>query len=423
MGARTDRTAGRLALGLADSAVSSIGNLGVSVLAAHLCSLTGFGVFATAMLVLLLATMAARSGHGEALVLRIRDGGASPADVQDSTTSVVRLSGALGGGIAVLATVVGFVAGFGEGLTTVLVAAAALPLLCLQDHLRWIEYARGASQHALVNNALWTGTSLGALAAAAAVVPHPVSAPLCLAAWAAGTIPGIAYGLRRTGVSLTPALRPGWLQRNRRLATPLFLDFTLTQATAQGATLVIAALAGPLDMAAIRKGQIWLGAAAVATTGLLAALQPLLAQRAAVQGHAATVRLGTLLGLAGMAGLLLYGLVVALLPGDLARVLVGEGWDEARPFVWPLAVQAAAGLLGGCWGLSLRVTGRLAAQVRWRTVLGPLSLVVVAVVTAGAGAVAGTWALAAVAAGTTAVWGVLLATADREERRRVPVIV
>ena len=49
---------GPLLIGLADSAASSLGNLGVSVVAARLTSLPGFGLFATAMLVLILGTMA-----------------------------------------------------------------------------------------------------------------------------------------------------------------------------------------------------------------------------------------------------------------------------------------------------------------------------------------------------------------------------
>ncbi|MGX5654033.1 hypothetical protein ACWKWC_04605 [Geodermatophilus nigrescens] len=421
MRVRPRGTASRLVLGLADSAVSSVGNLGASVLAAHVATLVGFGIFATAMLVLILATMAARSLHGEVLVLRSRSGVVTASDARDSTSSVLVLSGGIGLVVAGVAVAVGLASGFGEGVLTVAVAGLALPLLCVQDHLRWIEYARGTSHHALANDVLWTVAAIGGLAVLGAAADGDVSAPVCLAVWAGATVPGILYGLRSSGVALTASGRARWLAPNRGLAAPLFMDFSLTQATAQGATLVIAALAGPLEMAAIRKGQIWLGAAAVATTGLLAALQPLLAQRAASRGPGPAIRFATVLGLAGSVLLVLYGLAVVLLPDGVARLLVGEGWDSARPFVWPLAVQSAAGLLGGCWGLSLRVTGRLRAQVRWRTVLGPAAVVAVAVATSAGGAVVGAWALAAAAVGTTLVWGLLLAVPGRDGGGHVAV--
>jgi hypothetical protein len=87
--------------------------------------------------------------------------------------------------------------------------------------------------------------------------------------------------------------------------------------------------------------------------------------------------------------------------------------------VWPLTVLAAVNLLGGCFGLALRTSGLIARQVRWRMLLAPASVAVVAAMTLVGGALAGMWALAAVAVVTAAAWWALLAAPDVDRSGRV----
>jgi hypothetical protein len=417
------RLGGRLAVGLADSAVSSAGNLGASIVVAHSASVPEFGVFATAMLILILAAMISRSAHGEALILKSgeADPAAAAADRLRSTTSVVRWCTGLGAAVVAAGLVLGLVgsAGFDSTVLTVIVSGTALPLLCLQEHLRWIEYARGASSRALVNNALWTVFAIGSMGVARIVAGDGIPAHVCLMLWAYSTVPGILYAVVKGRIPVVFGGRPDWFRLNRPLIAPLVLDLTLTQATAQGATLVVAALSTAVDMALIRKGQIWMGPATVATMGLLTALQPILAQRAAARGSVPAVRLATLVGAVACAAALVYGLAVWLLPADVAGTLVGPGWTESRPFVWPLTVLAAASILGGCLGLAVRTSGLIARQVRWRLLLAPASVVVVAAMTLVGGALAGMWALAAVSVLTAAAWSVLLTAPEPDRRARV----
>ncbi|SEP22835.1 hypothetical protein [Trujillonella endophytica] len=400
--------AGRLVLGLGDAAVASIGNLGVSILAARSTSLHEFGVFATTMLILILATLLSRAAHGDVLVLRSAgDREDVVTDLRYSLASVVSITSVVGGVIATAGLVL-LPLGVDPGLAlTVVVAGAALPLLCVQDHLRWIEYARGAPSRALVNNLIWTVASIVLFLIAQGVGDGPLPAAVCVLLWVGGAVPAVVFAGVRGRISLRFS-RSEWLRSHRGLAGNLVLDFSLTQATAQAATLVVAALAGPLEMAFIRKGQIWLGPATVAITGLLAALQPLLARRTATHGNRSTVRLAAGVGLAAGAGLLAYGGLVVWLPETLAEAVVGPGWADVRPYLWPLAVQAAAGMLGGCLGLALRTTGQIGAQVRWRLFLAPVSLGIVTLVTAVAGGRAGMWALAGGGLLTTAAWALLL---------------
>lgn len=410
-GAPRRRLAGRLGIGLLDSGVSSAGNLGVSIIAARATSLPSFGVFATAMLVLILCQVASRSVHGDALVLKTRgDAHSAGADVRRSTTSALRLAvlaGAVGAGLALVAGPLGL-AWSRDVVLTVLVSSAVLPLLCLQDQLRWVDYARGESQHALVNNALWTASALGGLLVADLAHDGELPPWLCIALWGFGVLPGIGWALSRNRAFPARTGRSHWLGGNAGLVRPLFLDFALTQATAQGAVLVVAALSSSSELALIRKGQIWLGLATVVTTGLLSALQPVLAQRTAALGPASTVRLATLVGSVVSAVFLAYGAVLLLLPTDVAELVVGPGWEGVRPFLAPLAVAAAGGMMGGCLGLALRTTGRIRRQVAWRAVLAPVFIVATTVAAWVAGARTGMWVIAATSVVTALVWAVLL---------------
>ncbi len=418
MAARLRRsTGGRLLIGMADSAASSLGNIGVSVVAARLTSLPEFGLFATAMLVLILGTMAIRSAHGEVLLLKGRTAGAEveEADRRRSTSSVFRLSLLLGGGAALAGVLVAVASGGPTFLAlTVLVSGLVFPVLCLQDHLRWVDYAREASHRALTNTVLWTVTSISLMLVLWWWSEDRVAGYLCVAAWGLGALPSIGYASRRGLLVVRP--RPDWLRANRTPARNVFLDFALTQATSQGATLVIAALTGAVEMGLIRKAQIWLGPATVATLGLLAALQPVLTRLAAGQGRAAVIRMASVAGLALGGVLGVFGIAVLLLPDDVAEFVVGPGWDEASQFVAPLTVSAVMGAVGGCLGLTLRTLGLIGRQVRWRTVLGPTFVAVIAAGTLLSGAETGLWLLAASGAVTSLVWAALLATPAREGR-------
>jgi hypothetical protein len=393
---------------------------------ARAASLKEFGIFATVMLILVLATMASRSAHGDALVLKSgkADAVTMADDRRHSTASVVQLSAVLGLITSSVGVLLGLLtpAGFTSAVMTLIVSGTALPLLALQDHLRWVEYARGASHRALINNILWTTFSVGSLAVAAVAVDGELPAHVCLMLWAYSTTPGIVYALLTGAIFVQPSEgRPEWLRGNRRLVAPLVLDLLLTQATALGATLVVAALSGAMDMAFIRKGQIWMGPATVATMGLLAALQPILTQRAGAKGDAAAVRLATVVGAMASAALLVYGLLVLLLPNGIAQVLVGPGWEQSRPFIGALAVQCAASMMGGCLGLALRTASLLGRLVRWRMLLAPLSIAVVAAVTYAGSATAGMWAVAVTGVVNALIWAALLVSSGHLGRRRVRV--
>ncbi len=400
----------RLGLGVADSAVPSAGNLAVSVLAAHSMSLTDFGVFSTLLLSLLMIVGLSRSLHGDVLVLTAARDADEAAERTRRSLSSVLLCGAVVGLLSIAAGVVTVLWGadaspWGPAL---IASGMVLPVLLLQDHHRWIAYSRGSIQDSVVNNIVWVLCSIAATAAVALTAETQVTAAAGVLAWGLAAVGGLAVATLRD--HFLPSLQHSttWLRDNRSLAGALAQDFGLLQASAQGALILLAALTSAADIGLLRKAQLWLGPVTMVTTGLLSVLQSMLVRRHDPTRPRTSAKTAVVIGMITATGALVYGCVVFLLPSTWAAALTGDGWANARSFVWPLTVQLAAGLLGGCVGIALRVRGQVAQQVRARWVLAPASLVLVALTASAGGALAAAWSLAAVSVMTAGLWCYLL---------------
>ncbi|MFW3172536.1 hypothetical protein [Geodermatophilus sp. CPCC 206100] len=399
----------RLTLGIGDSALPSVGNLGISVVAAHSMTIPGFGAFTTILLLLILAVGLSRAAHGDVLVLRAAESPDVRArDRRDSTTSVL----VLGACVGVLTMLCGLAlrqsGGDGDWVAVVVAGGAVLPVVLLQDHYRWIAYAQGRIADSLLNNLCWVATGIAGMLVVLQAQDGPMGAHVGVLVWGLAAVPAVVVGACRAHCPPRPG-RPGrWLSDNRRLAFALVQDFGLLQASAQGALVLLAALTSTTDLAYLRKAQIWMGPVTMVTTGLLSTLQSLLARRHGGKPVDVARLAGTIAAVATV-GALLYGSAVFLLPANWAGLLAGEGWEQARPFVWPLAVQLAGGIAGGCLGIALRVLGEVQRQVRFRYLIAPLSLALVAVAAGVSGALAAVWALAAISVATAVLWLLLLA--------------
>lgn len=402
----------RVALGLLDAGISSIGNLAISVFAARTMPVSDFGVLTTAMLALIVLTGLSKSIHGDVLVLT----SASSSDErrvrrsQDSLDSTVAVS-VLIGGIGLLAYLAWELVddqSFGRAATTLLASAVVVPFLLVQDHYRWIDYTRGRVDLALVNNTLWTSSAFALVVIAYFLWDTDPSPALVILLWGAGTIPAVVFGRMCTGASLRLRGRTGWVRENRALVGTLIQDYGLLQASSQGAVLLLAGLSTPADVGLFRKAQMFLAPVNVAMNGLNSVLQPLLVARYARSGHRGVVSVAMPIAAVAAAAVVLYGVLVLSLPVEAAGVLVGEGWSEARAFLPAVVVHVGAGIVGGCAGLSLRAVGRVKLQVRVRWIIAPLSVLVLAVATMSNGAIAGIWALAAAGVVATTIWTVLL---------------
>lgn len=400
------RSGGRLAsAGLVDSSVSSIGNLAITVEAARSLDLVDFGRFSAAMLLGLLAVGLSRALHGDPLVLTsaalpVEDGRQRSQEALGATTA---LAAVLAGGAVLAAAISG---GRALGLLA-LALGLVVPLLLLQDSYRWVGYTISRPWAAAGNNCVWTAGVLAVVLVLECLDVRLGPARLLLV-WGGTAGPAALWSQRVLHLTPRPGRLVSWHRPRLALTGQLTLDWVLLQATAEGAIVLVAAVAGAADTGLLRKAQVPLSPIVVLTTALVAFLQPLLVRSVATEGSAAVrgraARTGAWFVTAAAAG---TG-VVLVLPAGLMTAVLGDSWGAARHLVPLVALQLIAGGWAAAMGIGLRSVGQLGRQVRARLVISPL---VLAAVAAGAHYGGATGAAISLAGGSVllaVLWTVLL---------------
>ena len=378
--------------GLVDAGISSAGNFAVAWVAAQLLSLAAFGILASGLMVGVLLAGLSRVVFVETLVLRHSGNGRTRLDQEARPVLGMILTGSVVVGVLVVA--VGLLPGTATPVRSVIVTlGCVLPLILLQDSLRWICYARGDVGNALLSTSIWT---LGTLIGMAVLFGRgAVTAVSCLAVW--GATAGLAAAVSVVRTHLTP-VRPqstAWMRGNVSLSFRTAADYVLTQAVGQGGGLLIAAVAGAAAYGVLRVAQLPLALIPIMITGSVAVLQPAMLVHVARGEHRAARKLAGV-ATTGMAIAVLGMYAVTLIAGTefMSRVF-GPGWTEAGSVV-PVVV---AGAIGSCataaYGPYLRSVNEIDYQVRIKVVVAPLVLLAIAALSAVHSTVGGAVAQAA----------------------------
>jgi O-antigen/teichoic acid export membrane protein len=270
-----------------------------------------------------------------------------------------------------------------------LVVAAALPLVLLQDLLRYHGFRRKAPRLAAVLDGGWLVGSL----AAWPIVTTTGSVAVCAACWATGALVGVAAGWRAARITIVGlGVAFGWWSRHaRRLALPLVLDSVLVTVATQTVVILLAAEYGDAALGTLRAGQVYfapLGMVFVAF-GVLAV--PHLAQRAAPASTALAFTVSG--GLAVFAGLA-CGLILVVEP-VLGAVLYDDAVAVPGWLLVPVAVQTVVAAASSGLVMVCKARGRGAAIVWARTSSTALGVVLVVALSIPFGISGALWALAA----------------------------
>ncbi|WP_411101802.1 hypothetical protein [Streptomyces sp. cmx-4-9] len=325
-----------------DQAASSATNILVLVLAARLSSTSGFADFSmvyVAFSVLLGLNMAY---VGQTVVLEKDE---RPAAACRSAAAFTAAASACAGAVLVLA---GLLLPGSPG-RAFLALGAVLPLVLLQDVLRYCFSALRAPERALAADSL----RLVCVVAALAVQPAGASAGRLVLVWGLSALPALALGLwllrphvRGARASLRPYLQRGHLGRR------FVVEFAVGNGSSQLAVLGLGAFATPLAVGALRGATTLFGPLNVLFTSAGAFGPPVLSR---LGGKRATVRATALLGLV-LAGLGAgWAAALYLLPDRLGRQLLGDTWGSASALLPATGVQYAVMGLGTCALLTLRV--------------------------------------------------------------------
>ncbi|MFB7809811.1 hypothetical protein [Streptomyces virginiae] len=325
-----------------DQAASSATNILVLVLAARLSSASGFADFSmvyVAFSVLLGLNMAY---VGQSLVLEKGDG------LGAACRSAAGFTSAASAAVGVLLAVVGLALPGATG-RTFLALGLVLPLVLLQDGLRYCFSALRAPERALAADAL----RLVCVVAALALQPEGASAGRLVLVWGLSALPALAVGLwllrpyvRGSRADLRPYLRRGHLGQR------FVVEFAVGNGSSQLAVLGLGVFATPLAVGALRGATTLFGPLNVLFNSANAFGPPVLGR---LGGKRATVRATAALGVVLAAVGAGWATALYLLPDRLGRELLGDTWAAASALLPATGAQYAVMGLGTCALLTLRV--------------------------------------------------------------------
>jgi O-antigen/teichoic acid export membrane protein len=373
-----------------DHGVSSLSNVLVSLAVARGTGLEGMGQFAVAAAVFYVVVGLQRALVSEPLLVSRRT--CEPGG--DEERGALGCCVAMGlAGAAVTMTV-----GAALGHSALMALAWWLPLMALQDGIRFVAFRRLQPRTAALVDLTWAVAS-----AAAWPLVRSGSPARAVSLWAAGAAVSAVAGLallhlRPAGASKSLAW---WKSDGGRLAVAFGAEAALASLAAQAGLLVVAGVLGSQALGVLRAAQIVVAPAILLLSAFGAFALPRLARRGHALGRADTIR-------ASAAAALLISPVVTLAAAKsdaIGRTLFGPGTAINRSILAGLLVGTVVAAAAQGVVLYLKVTrqGRVLLGAR---VVAATTLVCLIVLVASSGR--SDWLGWAFAAQSTAYLGAAL---------------
>jgi hypothetical protein len=356
--ARVGHLAGRLGWGVADQAMSSLTNFGVSLYVARSLGIQEFGAFSLAFATYLIVLAASRGVATDALAVRY-----SGEDVASWRQAVVSATGT--------AVAAGLIAGAGCAIAGLLLPGSTgaallglgltLPGLLLQDSWRFAFFAGGKGAKAFLNDLMWALTLVPAMAVM--VLTGHSTVGWFMLAW------GGSAGLAAAGGVLQARLIPRvteavhWVKQHRDLA-PRYLGESLSLSGAGQLRLYgLAAIAGLAAAGSLRAAELLLGPMNTIIMGIAMMAVP----EAARLLRRSTRRLQPfclLLSGLGAGGALIWGAALLLMPESFGWHILHSAWEPASALLLPVTLAVAGfGFSVGAWA-GVRALGAASRSLR-----------------------------------------------------------
>ncbi|TYP87192.1 hypothetical protein [Blastococcus xanthinilyticus] len=348
----------------ADQAISSASNMLLSVSIASNVSASVFGEFAIIYSIYWLLLGGTRAAVLDPLLIT-RTNVLKGAPVHLVAAASATLVGALGipVGLLLLATPLD---------TAWVVFFLGLPVLLLQDALRYIGFLEQRPGRAVLLDGVWlvvmvVATVLamtGAISGTAAVLALWV-----LGALLADVIGLAAFRLRREPLRLRARLRAMW-----PVSGPLLGDFALSSGSGQLTVFVLPLVASTALLGSLKAAQVANGPLNITVAAASVICLPMVANAVdSGGGRAAALRIGRFasLALAGVA--VVYGAVLLLLPQGVGEALFGQSWGSG----WLVAAVSLQMVLFGITHgalLALRGSRNTKVALRVRLAVAPVAV-------------------------------------------------
>jgi O-antigen/teichoic acid export membrane protein len=373
------RVAGRLGWGVADQAISSLGNFALGLYLARVLGATGFGAFT---LVFVTSSVALNASRGLATdPLLVRHSG--PADEPWRRATGAATGTAVGVGLTcgLLSAGAGLLLPAPVG-PAFLALAAVLPGLMLLDSWRFAYFSCGRGRAAFAVDLGWTVLLLitlaplhivGGVTAARAVLAWGVTATL------AGLLAAVRGGVRpRLGAV------PSWLRRHRDLAGRYFAENVTFSGASQIRAVLLSSAATLAAVGQLRAAEMLMGPFVVVLMGLSQVAVPESA-RMLRGGADRLLRFCLALGSVQAVAALAWGaMMLVLMPLGVGRLLLGELWPAATRLLPAVTLVVVASCYTTAAGAGLRALGAAHRSLRAQLIASALYIA-----GGGGGAVAG----------------------------------
>lgn len=353
---------------VADQALSSLANAGLTIVLARTVSLTEYGAFALAFSVYSLTLSVAGGAAGGVVLIRYSD-----ADRTSHVRAGARAAGAgilLGALAATVSCLIALLAG--APLRGVLLAVGVLlPALVLQDTWRTVFFSRGTPAQAFANDLLWVVLQASGIAVLLSLEADTVL-PFVLV-WGAAAVVSALVGSWQNGRWPVFGNVRGWFTDHREVSVPYVAEALAAVGSVQLAFVLIAWLGAVEDVGALRAAQTLLGPLnivgfAASNFAVPEMVRRKLSRRALVR---AAIGLSLLLVVVDAS----WGAVLLLLPQEVGTALLGDTWDQAREVLPGLIAFAC--LIGATTGVSAvcRALNRTNIAFQVTAIVGPLVVV------------------------------------------------
>ncbi|WP_146176515.1 hypothetical protein [Rhodococcus sp. OK519] len=262
------------------------------------------------------------------------------------------------------------------------VFASAMPLVLIQDGLRYVMIDEGAPKWAFASEVLWLAVQVPLMI----LIASQRSLTEFIICWEVGAAASVLVGVWRTGARFAIGSCVAWLKDGYRVGFVYAVDFMLSSGINQLTVFVLVITGGFQASGDLRAAQILLMPIMVFTLGVSFALSPEVT-RFARQGSKRGLQLVAAGYGAGVTALSVgWVLAVGLLPSSVVSAMLGEsavGGLDTLPFA-----AGAVCLLGISVGpgLALRAIGKVKNSMYIKAVMAPITLVFVAIGSAGYGA-------------------------------------
>lgn len=376
-------SAPKRALGaLLDQAASSLQNFAILFAGLHWFDLAKLGSFSLLYAVMTLVVVVTRALTLEPLVVQYAGRATTAGHRALGGSLIVSL------GIGVVLCVASLFVD-GEHMPMVLAAAAAGPVLLVQDGYRYVLFANGRQLAAAANDACCLVITTIAVGAMWVTEWHwPASLML---AWGLGAAGGIGAGYFQT--RCRPALSAGWrwLVQQKSLGVPLAGSQVAQQGTGRLSQGLISWIGGAAALGMIGASRTLVTPLTTLITASMSYSLPEAARARRSTGRSGLNKIVLLTSAALGLAVFVYAAILLVLPSDFGRVLAGDNWATARSLVvptslWVLGTAASQGPRVG-----LRVLEKGKETFRVSVLMGILLLVGTVTGVTLAGGVGAAW--------------------------------